>query len=447
MKKSGFHFGSVFYSLTIIVIIIFWVSSNMNWGENRWHKLLKIDGVGYYNYLPAVFIYHDLNFEFYDKVIQDNSRPELDFAFKVKTEAGTTNKYYLGTALCNLPFFLTAHLLSYLSGQPADGYSYYYLLGIQLSAFFYLIIGLIFLSLILKRYNISERNRAIILLAVFFGSNLFYYVVHEPYMSHVYSFAFVNLFILSVLNYVKSNDGKWILLAAFALGIVFLIRPVNIIILLAIPFLCSNLETFKSLFTDLIKKPWIIVKTLLIFVIIISSQLIIYKIQTGNFIVYSYGKEALDFTKPHMLDFLFSYRKGFFVWVPLMFFSLLGLKYFFKNSIFQLITWISFILIVVYILSSWWNWYYGGSFGSRVMIDYLVLFAIPLALLLQKTSYPKIVVTIIIVLGLFTQIQTFQYIKGYIHWSKMNSEWYWDNFLRIDKVLNQADKPWNYKDK
>lgn len=447
MKKSGFHFGPVFYSLTIIVIIIFWVSSNMNWGESRWHKLLKIDGVGYYNYLPAVFIYQDLNFEFYENVKKDNSRPELYFSFKTKTEAGTINKYYSGTALCNLPFFLTAHLLSYLKGYSTDGYSYYYLLGIQLAAFFYLILGLIFLSLILKAYKISERNRALIILAVFFGSNLFYYVVHEPFMSHVYSFAFVNLFILSALNYIKSREGKWILISAFALGIVFLIRPINIIVLLAIPFLCSDLETLKSLFSYLMKKPLIIIKALLVLVAIVSIQLIIYKIQTGNFIAYSYGKEALDFAKPHLLEFLFSYRKGFFVWVPLMFFSLLGLKYFFKNSIFQLISWILVILIVVYILSSWWNWYYGGSFGSRVMIDYLVLFAIPLALLLQKTSYPKIVVTFIIVLGLFTQVQTFQYVKGYIHWSKMNSEWYWDNFLRIDKVLNQSDKPWGDNDK
>jgi len=442
MKKSGIYFGPVFFSLTIIVIIIFWISSNMNWGDNRWHKLLKIDGVGYYNYLPAVFIYQDLNFEFYDQVKKDNPRPELDFAFKTKTSAGKINKYYAGTALCNLPFFLTAHLLSHITGQTTDGYSYYYLLGIQFASFFYLIIGLIFLSLTLKIFNISEWNRAIVLMAVFFGSNLFYYVVHEPFMSHVYSFTFVNLFVLSILKYLRTNNYKWILLTTFSLGIIFLIRPVNIIILMAIPFLCSDFTTIKNLFSDLSKKPMIIVKALLIFVALVSIQLIIYKIQTGKFFVYSYGKEGLDLLNPHIFSFLFSYQKGFFVWAPLMFISLFGLKYFFKGSIFQFISWISFILFVVYILSSWWNWYYGGSFGSRVMIDYLVFFAIPLAVLLQKTNSRKLVVTIIIVLGLFTQIQTFQYVKGYIHWSKMNSEWYWDNFLRIDKVLNKADKPW-----
>jgi len=442
MKKSGFYFGPVFFSLTLVLIIVFWVASNMNWGENRWHKLLKIDGVGYYNYLPAVFIYHDLNFEFYDEVKNENPRPELDFAFKTKTNSGIIDKYYSGTAICISPFFLSAHLLSHISGHSTDGYSFYYLLGIQLAAFFYLILGLMFLSLILKAYQISNWNRALILLAVFFGSNLFYYVVHEPFMSHVYSFAFVNLFILSILNYIKARKGKWVFISAFSLGIILLIRPVNIMILLAIPFLYGDWTTLKSVSSNLIKKTFDVITALLIFLAIISIQSIIYKIQTGSFFVYSYGNEGLNLTTPHIIDFLFSYRKGFFIWAPLMFFSLLGLKSLFKNGVYKFVSWFAFILFVVYILSSWWNWYYGGSFGSRVMIDYLAFFAIPLALLLQKSSLRKLVVITIVVLSIFTQIQTFQYIKGYIHWSEMNSEWYWDNFLRIDKVLNGADKPW-----
>ena len=442
MKKVGLSFSPIAISLTVITIVIFWVGSNMNWGEKRWHKLLNIDGVGYYSYLPAIFIYQDLNFDFYDKVKNNNPRPQLDFAFKSKTGSGIINKYYSGTALCNLPFFLTAHWLSTINGQSSDGYSVYYLLSIQIAAFFYLIIGLVFVSQILKFYIASERIRAIVLLMVLFGSNLFYYVVHEPYMSHVFSFAFVNLFVLSILSYLKSHKGKWVLISAFALGVVILIRPVNIIVLMAIPFICGDFKTLKNILASLIKKPWNLLGSLLIFAVIVSIQLIIYKIQTGSFIVYSYGNEGLDFSNPHIFNFLFSYRKGFFVWAPLMFLSLLGLKYILKHSLFQFITWLVFILFVTYILSSWWMWYYGGSFGSRVMVDYLVFFSIPLALLIQKTNFPKIVVTILISLCLITQIQTFQYIKGYIHWSQMNQEWYWDNFLRIDKVFDKADKPW-----
>lgn len=450
MKKRGFHPSYLNLSISIILLIIIWVSSNMYWGDSRWHKLLKIDGVGYYSYLPAIFIYNDLNFDFVDQIKKDNSQAELDFSFRVKTDNGTTNKYFSGTAFCNLPFFFIAHQLTKATGGIADGYSFYYLIAIQLAAFFYLIAGLIALSQILKFYDISVKIRAIVLLAIFFGTNLFYYVVHEPFMSHVFSFAFVNFFVLSVCNYLKSLKSlksKYLFYSAISLGLIFLIRPVNVMLVMAIPFLIGDFGKLKTVFSKLFKEPLKLIFAFFVFIAIISIQFIIYKIQTGSFIVYSYGNESLDFSKPHVVDFLFSYRKGFFVWAPLLFFSLLGMKFIFKKSRFQFISWNVFILIVVFVLSSWWNWYYGGSFGSRVMIDYYVFFAIPLALLLQKSKFRKSIITTVILISIFTQIQTFQYIKGYIHWSEMNKEWYWETFMRIDKVFDQAEKPWGEIDK
>ena len=447
MRKHTFFTNPLFLSLSIIVLIIFWVSANMNWGDKRWHKLLKIDGVGYYSYLPAVFIYNDLNFQFYDTIKLNNPRPELDYNFRTKTAAGTTNKYYSGTAISMLPFFLGAHFYSKLSGQISDGYSFYYLLSIQIAALFYLIIGLIAMSEVLKHYQISLRNRALVILAIVFGSNIFYYVVHEPFMSHLYSFAFINLLVLSILNLIKTEKLKWLYLAAFSLGLIFLIRPVNLLVLLSIPFLISDINTTKKMSLKLKENGFQFLVSIILFAALASIQFIIYKIQTGSFIIYSYGKETINLSEPHFIDFLFSYRKGFFIWAPLMFLSLWGIKFIYKKNPYQLIWWMVFMLSVIYILSSWWAWYYGGSFGSRVMIDYLIYFTIPLGLLLQKTSFKKLVISVVIILCFVTQIQTFQYVKGYIHWSEMNKEWYWDNFLRIDKVLDKADKPWGNDDK
>jgi hypothetical protein len=158
--------------------------------------------------------------------------------------------------------------------------------------------------------------------------------------------------------------------------------------------------------------------------------------------VYSYGKESLDLSNPEIWNFLFSYRKGFFIYTPVFALSLWGSVYFFKKSRFQFISWFAVLAIVVFVLSSWWQWYYGGSFGSRVMIEYYVFFAIPLALLLQKSRFRKAIAVIVIVLIFVSQIQTYQYRYGYLHWSEMNKERYWDNFLRIDKVLNDAKKEW-----
>jgi hypothetical protein len=172
------------------------------------------------------------------------------------------------------------------------------------------------------------------------------------------------------------------------------------------------------------------------FLAIVFVQLVIYKIETGNFLVYSYGGEKLDLLNPHLIDFLFSYKRGFFVYTPLAFLALLGSWFWWKSNRFVFFTWAGFLFLVIYVLSSWWMWFYGGSYSSRVMVEYLTFFFIPLALWLSKTKHFKRLRMLIIILILVNMIQIYQYQYGYIHWSEMNKERYWNNFLRIDKVIN-----------
>ena len=44
-------------------------------------------------------------------------------------------------------------------------------------------------------------------------------------------------------------------------------------------------------------------------------------------------------------------------------------------------------------------------------------------------------VGLIVLLALLCQVQTYQYRHWQIHWSDMDKERYWENFLRIDKAL------------
>jgi hypothetical protein len=82
-------------------------------------------------------------------------------------------------------------------------------------------------------------------------------------------------------------------------------------------------------------------------------------------------------------------------------------------------------------------WFYGGSFSQRVMIEYYAFFSILLAKTLQETRkkpVKKLFVSMILLLVIVCQIQTYQYRRMQIHWSDMNKEKYWEVFLRIDKL-------------
>ena len=58
------------YIVCLITVIILFCSSNIKLNNDSWKSVLMndSDGKGYYAYLPAVFIYHDLHFRFFENV-------------------------------------------------------------------------------------------------------------------------------------------------------------------------------------------------------------------------------------------------------------------------------------------------------------------------------------------------------------------------------------------
>ncbi len=437
-------FNKYLIQITIVssAIILVWVSANLKWGDERWNRIIINDANAYYAYLPAIFIYNDLSFNYFDNYRDDPVRTKLFFEKKDKYKGHIINKYFAGTALAQLPFFFLGHITSWLLNKPLDGYSVYYLIFIQIATIFYALLGQFLLFKILSHYNISKKVSALVIFSAIFATNIFFYVTIEPGMSHVYSFAFITLFAYSINRFFEKPARIPFIIAMFAFGMLILIRPINVLVLLSIPFLSGDQQKLKAGFNYLLKRIWVLVLGSVIAFGIVFIQLIIYKIQTGDFIVYSYSNEGFDFMNPNMLNFIISYRKGLLVYTPVFFISILGLLIIYKQNRFQFYSLLLFLFIVIYILSSWWQWYYGGSFASRAFIDYYVFLFIPISLWLEKGKLKRCFRWLMLVFIIVCQIQTYQYQYGYIHWSDMNKELYWDNFLRIDKVINDEEKQW-----
>lgn len=425
-------------SLVLIALILTVASSNINWGKDHWKNIIEADGKGYYAYLPAVFIYQDLNFGFFDTIEKEKYySPNLYYDYRIGANGRVINKYYAGTAVAQLPFFLAAHGLTSMLNYDADGYSKLYTFFVNLAGIFYLLVGLYFLNILLREYGIGRLHRSMIMFVAVFGTNLFYYSVSEPAMSHVYSFAFVSVFLFCAKKYFSDFNVKYIPLMGWVLGLIVLIRPVNGMIVLALPFMAGNLDTLRKGLSGIVREKRNLLLAAVLFFAIISIQLIIYKISAGKFFVYSYGEEGFRFLSPHMIDILFSYRKGLFLYTPVYLVSLFGLVFLWKSRRFEFFSWIVFFLFVTWILSSWWMWYYGGSFSGRVYVEYLPVFMILLAIALDqinKQAWKRILVSLLILLVILCQVQTYQYRYNQIHWSEMNKEKYWDVFLRIDKL-------------
>jgi hypothetical protein len=423
--------------IILSVAICLFVTTNIHWGKDKWQNIIEADARGYYAYLPAIFIYHDLNFNFYDSVEKAdyfNSNWTIDY--RVNVNGNNVNKYFCGTAIAQTPFFLIAHALSYLTGNAADGYSRIYMLMITIAGLFYLFIGLWFLDKLLTLYNFKSLVKSPVIIAILFGTNLFFYSVCEMGMSHIYSFAFVSMFCYYAKKYfIGFQLGNLIIFFAL-LGFIFLIRPVNIMIILSIPFLAGTRSDLFDGINKLKKNLATVFSGFILMFFIIGIQSMIYKISTGNFWVDSYPGEEFDFTDPHFISILFSYKKGLFLYTPIYLLALCGLFSIYRNNRYEFITFAGFFIILTFVLSSWWNWWYGGSFSSRVYVEYLPLFAVLLASLLKdiKTKFFRILVPVLTFLFIaLCQFQTYQYRYYIIHWEDMNKEKYWNAFLSMKK--------------
>ena len=67
------------YSKTTVLIFLTSLFSTiyMNFNSNNCENVIRADGLGYYSYLPAIFIYNDYQFSFIDDI--KKSHPQINF--------------------------------------------------------------------------------------------------------------------------------------------------------------------------------------------------------------------------------------------------------------------------------------------------------------------------------------------------------------------------------
>ena len=141
-------------------------------------------------------------------------------------------------------------------------------------------------------------------------------------------------------------------------------------------------ESFKKRLAWSLENIKLLALTIVVAISICSIQFIYWKWATGNWVFNSYIGERFYFDRPRILNFLFSYRKGWLVYSPVFILSFLGIYKMYQNKNEWGLPIILTLISTVYVFSSWWCWWFGGGFGMRPMIDYYPLLIIPLGELL-----------------------------------------------------------------
>jgi hypothetical protein len=174
--------------------------------------------------------------------------------------------------------------------------------------------------------------------------------------------------------------------------------------------------------------------------------------------VYSYENQGFSWLKPHVFDVLFSYRAGWLIYSPLLFFSIIGLLMLPKRIPSLALAVSTYFLLNLYVVSAWDIWWYGGSLGMRELVQNYAVLLIPFAAFVEwsmKTKGRKVILAGLSILfvwmngwwtiqahrenGLFASEQmTKSYFWKVIGKSESNSEWL--KLLDTDEIYSAENR-------
>ena len=433
----------------LIILIFALVSVIVVFNEDKQeHNLYVNDACGYYLYLPAIFIYHDLSKLSFYPALDSQYNHSLGLQCSLYNISGNIlDKYPVGVSLFESPFFCLAHAYCKITNQfKADGFTMPYQLAGIFSNIFWVIAGLFVLTRFLKRY-FNDKIIAVTLMCITFGTNLYAYNSFIVGMSHPYSF-FLFSCLLSLTDIWYSKQPKWStsLLIGAILGLIFITRPINIITSVVVLFwMVNNITSLKERAILFGKNSFHILSALVAFFCVTFIQFAYWKYITGHWVFYSYQDEGFNFLHPNILKGIFSYRKGWFVYTPMALIGLSGLYLLWMKNKRMAPSLILFSLVMIYCVFSWQSWWYGGSFGCRALIETYAFLSLPLAALIEYFYSPpgkikSVICTTLLICIIFLNIfQTYQFSMGLIHWENMTKEYYWRVFMKtnFDRVQNE----------
>lgn len=358
---------SLFLLVSVIVLHDGWLLHSVNPYEFLRHGG---DALGYYQWLPAVFIDHEVDKMYWTYQMENGHNLSL-FSF--------------GVAILQLPFFLIGHLCASAFGYPMNGFSSPYGVAQLAGIACYAGAGCVLAYRLACRFS-DAVSGLLSVVSLFAATNLFYYSVYDPTMSHLYSFFLVGLLGYSTLRLLDGPPtpprATHTVLFIVSASLMVLVRQLNAVVLL-FPLVMAwrSRGGIKGFMRALATSRAVAIASVLLALVPWLLQMLYWYHTTGDMLTFTYGKkgESFDFVRmvPGMV--MANVRNGWLVYSPLMI-PMLG---FLLAS-----AWrgtgparsILIVLVLVWLLySAWWCWWLGTGYGHRGFVDIYALLSIPLA--------------------------------------------------------------------
>jgi hypothetical protein len=398
--------------------------------QGDWKRTINIDGIGYNAYLPALLI-HDgnLSWNCYESAYKNSEvfQNRLQDFRKPVNQGQFVNKYPPGLAITQFPLWFVAWS-TYGFSHQISGFEPPFQVAVFLNNLLWLFIGLWLFSKLLAKYGWNSNRIVLLNCMILFCTNLFHFITFDNSLTHpiTLGFSFMGLWFLDA--YKIKNNTKNLIAFLSVVVLLFLLRPVNALMipLYLFYFLWAGDGRVK-----------IDIKGIYYSVLFGIIALFLYlgdiKLQTGNWLVYSYQNEKFVFNEWHLGDVILGYRCGLFLYTPIIILAFYFWRY--NGSKKLLISYTMGLILVAYVMSTWNEYCYGCRLGNRPMIDYFGFMLVPLIHAKIEVNKVKkyIILALLVFCTYYNQILHYQYRHFLLDWCDVKKEQFWEVFMRTNR--------------
>jgi hypothetical protein len=390
----------LFLSATLILLAAFLLYSptdNTSW-----------DPSFYYAQLRAPLLDHDLNIE--DEVTPPDG-------IQSRTARGRIpSPWPIAPGVLWSPFFVTAHITQLVRGAQSDGRSLLYYAFVAAGSALYGWAGL--MATFRAAQWASQENRflgkngvawlsAILVLG---ASPLFFYLLRQPVMAHATGF-WATAFLLGALVLIESRQTpvrySGLVVGTF-LGIAIMLRRIGIV-MAVIPILYGGYYLFLAWRThDHTRLRQVVQQggiALLATGIALLPQIAYYYQMFGTLGIHPVGDFGGSGLPVHLVNLLVGTNRGLLFWLPLALIGFIGILRLPSRAL--QVSLGGFVVVYLYGLGAWRDWYGGGGFGARYFIEILPIIGIGVAAFitpLVRSRWGQIVVIGVALFLLFHQL-------------------------------------------
>ena len=351
-------------------------------------RVIDGDALGYYAWLRSVAFDGDIDFSNDYRLLTDEFAEDSEELTPLAT-GRVPNKWPPGPAMLWAPLFLAigavVALLNLIGAQiPFDGLALPFKISAGVAGIAYATAGA-WLCYDLARRIYPAASAFWATITLWLGGSLLYYSLVSPAYSHATSLFAVGLFGHTWYRTRGRDDlRRFALLGALA-GLTGLVRSQDLIILIIPGF---------ELLAGIWERRWSLAAAcgrLAVLgaacTVVLAPQLWAWQVIYGSPVLNPHGGAGFfEWTRPAILQTLFSMHQGLVSWTPVVLLAALGLPWLVKRD--RMLGWVAVItlFLALYVNAAAVMWWGGHGFGGRRFVSYMPFLVIGLSAFLASPA-------------------------------------------------------------